>query len=246
MPVPPHIAASSSLQKQAAEMDVCQAELTILNKQIELRHAAARALEDELAKLQNQQKKNQDLHDAAVVVKDQAVKSLQDLFTGIAKTYVDNIDAPLAAAQKQASAAIDLVAAAVNKSRGAARRQAQLNLLIKRTILASIMAQHVYAASGYRRTLEVVASQSDRLMPGVTMFADAFNQSKEAQNTLAPSAKTAIGQAITLATELQQANDDKATDILNQLQIYAHNVDDAVGTLPPPAVPATTAPTNAQ
>ncbi|MCX5659966.1 MAG: hypothetical protein NTW19_09630 [Planctomycetota bacterium] len=221
-------------QKLTAELDVVQGELAVVKQQLELRKSNVTSLQDQIAGVEQRQKKNHDERDSAANQKEKAVSELKESLVKIAADYDKLVDAKLAQAGEYADKSIKALADGVSQARGADKKAYQLDLLSKHAVRASVYTQHLTAAAGYGKTLGMLAKELKRVMPSETSFSDAQQKAADSAGKLAISAREAVGQGSGLATELKTGGEDANVDaIFQSLQGYAHNVDEATGVATP-------------
>lgn len=230
--------ARAVVQSQGAELDVVRSELAVVNQQIALRQANIKSLQDQIAGVEQRQRKNHDERDGAVTQKERAVAELKEALEKIGADYATLVEAKMVTAQAHADKAIAALGEAAKKASGADKKAVQLDLLSKHAVRAAVNAQNLFAASGYSKTIDVLANQIKRLMPSVTTFADAQTKMAEAVAKASTLAREAVNQGVGLATELKQAGDDPNVEIAFQaIQASSKNVEDSTGSPAPTAAP---------
>lgn len=221
-------------QRLTAELDVVQGELAVVKQQLELRRANVQSLQEQIAGVEQRQKKNRDERDAAVNQKEKAGAELKESLVAIAGDFNKLVDERMVQARTYAEKAVEALDKGVKAARASEKKAYQLDMLTKHANRANVLTQHLIATTGFAKTLDVVAKQLKVVMPNETSFVDAQGKAKEAADKLAVSAREAIGQGSGLATELKGTGEDPNIEaVFQSFQGYARSVDEATGVATP-------------
>ncbi|MCC7192536.1 MAG: hypothetical protein IT444_07105 [Phycisphaeraceae bacterium] len=235
-------AAEAKRRTLAVQLELVSAELAIANKQRDMRTKTGQAYSEQIQAAENRQSGVRKLQDDAISQQKQTIEDLEKELGKIEESYVRDVESKFGAAAEQVKQAIALIDPVAKAASGTEQKQLQLDLLSKYTTLANIQAQHAVAASGYANVIEILASQSERLMPGratigtvkerITkqrdeVFDEAINAISGGSGLAAQlmPADAAADDPILIAAQTQRDLLDRASQLVNQLRTPAKKGD---------------------
>lgn len=205
--------AIAASREAATKLELFENEMKIVAKQIELAKEALDQLSKQASVAEKAQAQTRGLRDAAVSDQAAAVDALVKELAETSKDFAQ-IETGFTSAEDHAAKATDHLKQALGSEKGLA----QFELLSRQINRIDILTQHQMALDTFRRTLDTIAGQTERLMPGRTVFAEAARSLQERQDAVSNSLSALIGESLGLASELATtyAKDDANTPDLNE------------------------------
>lgn len=209
--------ATASSREIASGLDVFESEMKIVATQIELNEKTLKLIAEQTTQVEGMQAEARKSLDAAVAEQDRAIKEMVGELETLTRDFEEQVEKRYVAADGHAVKAIDLVKKNGTKGFG------QFEMVSRQIARIDILTQHQTALDSLRHTLDTVAGQSERLMPGRTVFADAARALRERQDAINESLTQQLAEASGLAAELKAANtkDNPQTTDLNEAEYAA-------------------------
>lgn len=202
----------------AATLDVYASELKIIDSQVVIAKESLAWLEQQIADIDKAQAATRKSRDTAKTEQENAISELVKQLESLNKDFATTVEAGFVSAVASADKAVDYRNTVATRLSNTPKRLAQFDLLSAQVMRIDTLVQHQYAIDTFRRTLEMLASQTDRLMPGRTIFAETAAGLRERQEALAATISTCVKESTGLAAELAAVNveDDAETPDFNE------------------------------
>lgn len=209
--------ADREARRLTVSLDIASSELAIMAKQASLSRESAKATQEQIQDAEARQNQAREAREAALLQKRQAGDELEKALITVARAYAKLIEAKFTAAEEQMNHAVDLLTKAQSMTRGDEKKTVQTDLLSAHVMRANVLTNHALASAGYVHLLDILASQTEHLLPGRLIFREAAKTAHQTLDNLAGQSKQSIGDGVGLAAELAQssAGDEAFVTLVN-------------------------------